>query len=527
MRKTALRPSIPWWVPGTLILIFTAFLLLLAAAASAQSVPNGTITQGQIWTTAQWNTAFQAKADVTSGTLTGPTINGGTLSGSTLANPTITGGALTAPTISGLSSSSVSPSGTLPSTSFSYNPLSTVVSTTTDNAADLTGNGTNIPSLFVVDELFGGSNINDGRNALTVFQDLKVPTSPSNAYRFYVGLNSLVQAEVNDHGTSGSPQGVLEAVTGSPILTAGATNWFGLIGAEFTISADAGSSVATKAIILLDEFPTDVVHGTEVDSYIDIQAHAGAVGMFCGICFDANAGTFPLSTSATAFRLIGTSTIFNGIDFGGETVTSNVLQWNNGTYFLSGVGNANLAQGVFNAASAVALTANGVAGEYGAQINNGAATGTSFGLKVQAGTTAADVTFAFLNQAGTAAYLLGNGDGGITTNGQTDEGFGSINAGTVWAGGNFLGGGATFTIASGCATTSAITGNARAGSFTTTATTCAPVINLPGAPHGWSCNAKDITHPVNFTQTASSVTSCTVSGATTSGDTIVFDATAY
>lgn len=101
MRKTALRPSIPWWVPGTLVLIWTAWLLVLAAAASAQSVPNGTITQGQIWTTAQWNNAFQLKADVTSGTLTGPTINGGTLAGSTISNPTITGGTQSAPTITG------------------------------------------------------------------------------------------------------------------------------------------------------------------------------------------------------------------------------------------------------------------------------------------------------------------------------------------------------------------------------------------------------------------------------------------
>lgn len=40
------------------------FLLLLPGLLLAQSVPNGTIIQGQIWTPAQWNAAWQSKADV-------------------------------------------------------------------------------------------------------------------------------------------------------------------------------------------------------------------------------------------------------------------------------------------------------------------------------------------------------------------------------------------------------------------------------------------------------------------------------
>lgn len=87
--------------------------------------------------------------------------------------------------------------------------------------------------------------------------------------------------------------------------------------------------------------------------------------------------------------------------------------------------------------------------------------------------------------------------------------------------------GTTFTIASGCATVSALTGGPNAGSFSTTATTCTPVINLPTAPHGWYCQASDITHPVNFTQTATSVNSCTVTATTISGDVIVFEAIGY
>lgn len=86
----------------------------------------------------------------------------------------------------------------------------------------------------------------------------------------------------------------------------------------------------------------------------------------------------------------------------------------------------------------------------------------------------------------------------------------------------------TFTITSGCATTSALTGGSTAGSFATSLTgTCTPVINLPAAPNGWSCYAADITHPVVFTQTGSTTTSCTVSGSTTASDVIVFHASGY
>ncbi len=100
--------------------------------------------------------------------------------------------------------------------------------------------------------------------------------------------------------------------------------------------------------------------------------------------------------------------------------------------------------------------------------------------------------------------------------------------GTVWfSAGNFLG--STFTIASGCTTSSALVGGTTAGQFATTATTCTPVLNLPFAVDGWNCFAQDITsgHSVVFTQTASTVYSATVTGTTTSGDVVSFNCTPY
>lgn len=87
--------------------------------------------------------------------------------------------------------------------------------------------------------------------------------------------------------------------------------------------------------------------------------------------------------------------------------------------------------------------------------------------------------------------------------------------------------GISATISSGCATVSAVKGTATAFQFATTATTCTPVIQLPPAPNGWACFAQDVTHNVVFTQTASATYSCTVTGTTTSGDTVQVSAQPY
>lgn len=82
-------------------------------------------------------------------------------------------------------------------------------------------------------------------------------------------------------------------------------------------------------------------------------------------------------------------------------------------------------------------------------------------------------------------------------------------------------------ISSGCTTVSATKGTAVSFQFSTTATTCTPVIQLPPAPNGWACFAQDLTHPVVFTQTASTAYSCTVTGTTTSADVVQVAATPY
>lgn len=87
--------------------------------------------------------------------------------------------------------------------------------------------------------------------------------------------------------------------------------------------------------------------------------------------------------------------------------------------------------------------------------------------------------------------------------------------------------GISATISSGCATVSAIKGTSLSFQFASTATACAPVVQLPPAPNGWACFAQDVTHPVVFTETAQTSSSCTVSGTITSGDIVQVTAQPY
>jgi hypothetical protein len=96
----------------------------------------------------------------------------------------------------------------------------------------------------------------------------------------------------------------------------------------------------------------------------------------------------------------------------------------------------------------------------------------------------------------------------------------------------YISGGTTFTI-SGCSATTP-TGGASAGSFLSGTTgACTVVITLNGAtgitaPNGWTCLASDLTTPANLiSQSASSTTTCTVTGTTVTGDKIQFMAMAF
>lgn len=114
---------------------------------------------------------------------------------------------------------------------------------------------------------------------------------------------------------------------------------------------------------------------------------------------------------------------------------------------------------------------------------------------------------------------------------------GAHGAGTCNSGGQLIlagiySGGTKFTI-SGCSAGTTV-GGATAGSFLSGTTgTCTVVVTMNGAtgltaPNGWSCSASDLTTPANkLSQSASSATTCTITGTTVSGDKVQFMAVGF
>lgn len=125
--------------------------------------------------------------------------------------------------------------------------------------------------------------------------------------------------------------------------------------------------------------------------------------------------------------------------------------------------------------------------------------------------------------------IQSNGNAAVTgtLSASTGSFSGSVQATSVTATTRITSGGTKFT-ASGCSNSTTV-GGAVAGSFTSGTTgACTVVITLPGATNGYTCSASDLTTPANLiAQSASSTTSCTITGTTVSGDSIHFMAIAY
>lgn len=142
-----------------------------------------------------------------------------------------------------------------------------------------------------------------------------------------------------------------------------------------------------------------------------------------------------------------------------------------------------------------------------------------------AGVTAISVTRSTTTTAlssvtiGASAVPLNLASGGATITTPTTGKF-AMNGVIVSAGTKFT--------ASGCSNGTTLGGEI-AGSFVSGTTgSCTVVITFPlSSPNGFVCSSHDVTAGTNFTQTASSVNTCTVSGVTTSGDVVNFMALGY
>lgn len=321
------------------MLIAMMALVCAAPPSFAQSYPSWAGSYGYVPTSGQIKAAWQSKQDLlgAGGVTASMLASGATVAnlGFTPANPAISNNFLA------FQSTTLSLTGQLSSTSFGYMPLATLINIPSDNASSQTGftPGQTLPTGFFVRHFFGGSSVNNGRDALSVECGLSAPTSASNAYRYYLCGNFYAHTSTPDNGTIGTPAGVQEGAVSQAVLNTGATNWYANIGFESNAAIETGASAKIKALILTDNWPSDQVHGSSIDSHIVSYGDAGALPLNTWADVSNWGGAPAVGTTGTLIKVYGGWTLANGLDFNGVTITGNVLQWG-GSYSISGNGNA-------------------------------------------------------------------------------------------------------------------------------------------------------------------------------------------
>jgi len=222
------------------------------------------------------------------------------------------------------------PSGSIPvDTTDLFYGMDINVRATSDTAASTATPGAQIPSLVNVSHYFGGSTVNDGRNALSAHLHQTVTTNASNAYRFYAAANFVADSSVNEAGTNVTPQGWLYGVGGVARLKTGATYWAGCIAGDFEVSVQTGSSANVVAAVVATAWPDHAVHGSQVDAGVSITT-ASTTPFYNAIQIDDSGSHFPVDTTGTVIKVTGsgTPTVSHGIDMRGISISNYMLVGN-------------------------------------------------------------------------------------------------------------------------------------------------------------------------------------------------------
>lgn len=210
-----------------------------------------------------------------------------------------------------------------------YSPSAYMFDITSDDA-DV---GADFMIGFRVRHLFGGSNTEGGREALSSTGWLTAATSGSNANRNYVGLQGKMLAQSGDGGTNtgAGALGAIFGLGGAVYAYAAATNLLDITN-ELNTFTQTGSS--SKHIAGLSVVGCQATRGAVIDAAIRIGAQ-GTVDVFgphigwkWGMVFTDENGADPLYSGSTA---IGTQfqtvkTISAGIDLAGFTMTNYILR---------------------------------------------------------------------------------------------------------------------------------------------------------------------------------------------------------
>ena len=163
----------------------------------------------------------------------------------------------------------------------------------------------------------------------------------------FISITPSVNVSANLRGTGvtwSTANGGVFATNPSAIAQFGATNLLELAGAEVNIALQTGASAYAKFGWSVVALASDVVQGSVFDAGYELRGQVGSVGFQGGLLFDDLAGNarFPVATTGTVIwaSVAGVTTVANGIDFGGLTISGYSFKFPYAT--LSGAGVLNL-----------------------------------------------------------------------------------------------------------------------------------------------------------------------------------------
>lgn len=190
-----------------------------------------------------------------------------------------------------------------------------------------------------VDHSFGGAGTGAGsRNAIQSILNVTGPTplvgGNPDVFKFYTAVFGQSYAFANDNGTSPAPHGLLYGLAGLAQLSAGATFWSQVIGAEFNVSVQAGASVAYKSCLSLINVNSDAVNGSVFDAALVFTSDGSTTARWAyGISFGRPDSLWSFNTSSTLIGTVapsaGSRVANHGIDFSAVTFSGMAFRSNN------------------------------------------------------------------------------------------------------------------------------------------------------------------------------------------------------
>lgn len=212
-------------------------------------------------------------------------------------------------------------SGTIGS-AFAFNSIN--VNTDAINA------GSNFVNALQINDSFGGSSVQGGRQGIFSLLNVTSATNATNPNRNYTSISGSINVGSSDGGTSpsssGTSQGIFLSGLFNSAASSGATALQVFSSGEFNTNMASGTSTWMKTLVNLAGGNLDVATGSVINSMLYCYNLANTAKWSTGILFDnlGGLGFFPIANNGTIIKTTGGS-VGSGIDFALTSFTTNAF----------------------------------------------------------------------------------------------------------------------------------------------------------------------------------------------------------